>query len=456
MANTRNYNNNSNGDNNGENNQNVKPPPPSPPTLEQVLVMQAQMLQTMQQTMVSMQPAQPQAPPPPSSDRLGDFQHTKPPTFSHVVEPMDADDWLKSVEKLQVVQCNNHEKVLLASQHLSSPTADWWDAYVEVHEKPKSINWPEFRVAFHAHHVPQGVIKLKKKEFQDLKQGSMSVNEYVTKFTQLSCYAPHEVDTDEKKQEYFINILNDGLANALEARDFENFQGMVNKALVLENYRGVIERKRKLVCQHQSGSSSRPHVAMSSARPVFHPAQPQFQPSPQAAGHGFSTPQYQVIQCPNNLQTPTTGNQRVQRIQAAQDPLHADRRCYNCGDKGHYANRCPNPCTCANQTATTTPAPASGANSILVAAKQNYAAGRVNHVAMEDAQEALDVVIGMFFVNGTSAVVLFDSRVSHYFISAAYVEKHNLPIALLRCQKIVSSSGGDMPARQLCPKVNIK
>jgi cobalamin biosynthesis protein CbiD len=33
------------------------------------------------------------------------------------VEPMDADDWLKSVEKkLQVVQCNNREKVLLALQ----------------------------------------------------------------------------------------------------------------------------------------------------------------------------------------------------------------------------------------------------------------------------------------------------------------------------------------------------
>jgi hypothetical protein len=51
----------------------------------------------------------------------------------------------------------------------------------------------------------------------------MSVNEYVTKFTQLSRYAPHEVDTDEKKQECFLTGLNDGLAYALEARDFENF-----------------------------------------------------------------------------------------------------------------------------------------------------------------------------------------------------------------------------------------
>jgi hypothetical protein len=164
-----------------------------------------------------------------SRDRLGDSQCIKLPTFSHAVELMDADAWLKSVEKkLQVVQCNNCEKVLLASHQLFDLVADWCDAYVEAHEELESINCPEFRVAFHAHHVPQGVIKLKKKEFHDLKQGSMSVNEYVIKFTLLSHNVPHEVDTDEKKQKCLLNGLNDGLANALEDRDFENFQGMVN------------------------------------------------------------------------------------------------------------------------------------------------------------------------------------------------------------------------------------
>jgi hypothetical protein len=129
---------------------------------------------------------------------------------------------------------------------------------VDFHEEPESINWPELCIAFCAHHVPQGVIKLKKKEFQDLKQGSMSVNEYVT---------------NEKKQECFLNGLNDRLAYALEARDFENFQGMVNKALVLENHRGVMEHKRKLVHQHQLGSSSRLCVTTPIAGPVFCPAQ---------------------------------------------------------------------------------------------------------------------------------------------------------------------------------------
>jgi hypothetical protein len=103
MANTRNRVAGNNAKNSGENNnQDANPPPPPLPTLEQVLAMQAQMFQTIQQTMVNLR-AQPQAPPP-LRDRLGDFQRTKPPTFSHAVEPMDAGDWLKSIEKkLQVL-----------------------------------------------------------------------------------------------------------------------------------------------------------------------------------------------------------------------------------------------------------------------------------------------------------------------------------------------------------------
>jgi hypothetical protein len=81
--------------------------------------------------------------------------------------------------------------VLLASHQLSGHAANCWDAYVEVHEDPECINLPEIRAAFRAHQVPQGVIKRKKKGFQDLTQGFMSVNEYITKFTQ--------VNTNEKK-----------------------------------------------------------------------------------------------------------------------------------------------------------------------------------------------------------------------------------------------------------------
>jgi hypothetical protein len=73
----------------------------------------------------------------------------------------------------------------------------------------------------------------------------MMVSEYVTHFTQLSYYASNNLDTDEKKQECFLNELDDGLAYAFEARNFENFQTMVDKALVLEHRRGILSCKRK-------------------------------------------------------------------------------------------------------------------------------------------------------------------------------------------------------------------
>jgi hypothetical protein len=76
---------------------------------------------------------------------------------------MDANDWLKTIEKkFQVVQCHNRQRVLLASHQLVDSTADYWDAYVEAHKEPDTINWNEFKMAFFSHHVPQGVIKLKK------------------------------------------------------------------------------------------------------------------------------------------------------------------------------------------------------------------------------------------------------------------------------------------------------
>jgi hypothetical protein len=99
MANTRNCGANEN------NNNNANLPPP--PTLEQVLIMQAQMLQTMQQTMANMQQAQGHqpAPQPQPRDKLGEFQRTKPPTFSHSIELMDVDDWLIEDHQEEITSC---------------------------------------------------------------------------------------------------------------------------------------------------------------------------------------------------------------------------------------------------------------------------------------------------------------------------------------------------------------
>jgi hypothetical protein len=127
------------------------------------------------------------------------------------------------------------------------------------------------------------------------------MSEYVTHFTQLSCYALNDVDTDEKKEECFLNGLDGGLSYALEARDFKNFQTMVDKALVLENRRGILSSKRKQECQSQPSSNSRPRINVNSspARPIIHPIAQSFQPMTQPDAQGFVAPQWQMIPHPN-------------------------------------------------------------------------------------------------------------------------------------------------------------
>jgi hypothetical protein len=78
-------------------------------------------------------------------------------------------------------------------------------------------------------------MKLKKKEFTNLRQGSMTVNEYLNSFIQLSRYATEDIDTDQKKQDMFLEGLNDDIQFQLLNANYTNFQHMIDKAIVIES-----------------------------------------------------------------------------------------------------------------------------------------------------------------------------------------------------------------------------
>jgi hypothetical protein len=130
--------------------------------------------------------------------------------------------------------------------------------------KVDAITWNEFKAHFHTHYVPRGTMKLKKKEFADLKHGSMTVNEYLNSFIQLSRYAPDNINMDEKKQDMFLNEFNDDNQFQLLNIDYANFQHMVDKAVVIENKIKEMEKdgKRKVSFSGQSsGSNARPRIS---------------------------------------------------------------------------------------------------------------------------------------------------------------------------------------------------
>jgi hypothetical protein len=114
MVNT--WNNHYNGQTNNANNNN--------PQMKQLLATQNQLMQAVLQTLNQLQPnhqaqQQYQPPPPAPQSRLGEFLRTRPTTFSQAKDPMEAEDWLKGVEKkLMIAQCTDHEKVLFAAHQL--------------------------------------------------------------------------------------------------------------------------------------------------------------------------------------------------------------------------------------------------------------------------------------------------------------------------------------------------
>jgi hypothetical protein len=117
-------------------------------------------------------------------------------------------------------------------------------------------------------------MKLKKKEFADLKQVSMSVNEYLNSFIQLARYNPDDINTDEKKQDVFLNGLNDDIQFQLLNTDYVDFHHKVDKAVVIENKIKEMEKdgKRK-VSLHGQPSRSNVGPRFSQPNQFFKPPQ---------------------------------------------------------------------------------------------------------------------------------------------------------------------------------------
>ena len=92
---------------------------------------------------------------------------------------------------------------------------------------------------------------------------------------------------------------------------------------------------------------------------------------------------------------------------------------------------------------------------ISTPARKNHGRGRVNHVTIEDAQESPNIVLSMLLIKDVKAVVLLDDKASHSFISVDFVAKHNLLQLPMRTEMIVSFPG-EMKAKRICPKLNLK
>jgi len=77
--------------------------------------------------------------------RLSEFMKFRSPTFDHVEDPLEADDWLREInKKLDIIHARGRDRVLLAAHQLIGTSGEWWDNYNNASENPKNITWDEF------------------------------------------------------------------------------------------------------------------------------------------------------------------------------------------------------------------------------------------------------------------------------------------------------------------------
>jgi hypothetical protein len=104
--------------------------------IEQMFLIQTQAVQAIGQTLAAMQQQQHQPPPQPQmpqmpKDKRAEFMRGHPPVFAHSVDPMDAEDWLHTVEReLHTAQCDDKEKVLYGPRLLRGAAQSWWESYL--------------------------------------------------------------------------------------------------------------------------------------------------------------------------------------------------------------------------------------------------------------------------------------------------------------------------------------
>ena len=90
---------------------------------------------------------------------------------------------------------------------------------------------------------------MKKREFRNLRQGNRTVGQYVD-----------DVATDAAKQEKFMEGLNDEMSMQLMVATFNNYQELVDKALMIEGKQQQIESRKRKYGQgkYNSGAQQKP------------------------------------------------------------------------------------------------------------------------------------------------------------------------------------------------------
>ena len=143
------------------------------------------------------------------------FRAHHPSTFTRGGDPMVADHWFMQIEKvLETMKITSDAtRIRLAAFQLEGEAQVWWK-WSRTSRDIEAMTWAEFEELFMGKYFPDTTRHAKAQEFLELKQGVMTVIDYVARFTELARFADDYVATDMAKVKRFEN----GLKLSIRAR----------------------------------------------------------------------------------------------------------------------------------------------------------------------------------------------------------------------------------------------
>ncbi|XP_070018095.1 uncharacterized protein [Nicotiana sylvestris] len=100
------------------------------------------------------------------------------------------------------------EAVELAAYQLRDVAGAWFEMWEKERDEDNcSPTWEDFEEAFMDNFIPEEDREAKATEFEQLKQGNKSVQEYYVEFIRLAKHAPHMVKTEKTKICRFVGSL---------------------------------------------------------------------------------------------------------------------------------------------------------------------------------------------------------------------------------------------------------
>ncbi|XP_027337103.1 uncharacterized protein LOC113850756 [Abrus precatorius] len=124
---------------------------------------------------------------------LSSFTKHDPPKFEGKFDPEGSQRWIADIEKIfNAMGCREEHKVGYATCMLCGEVEDWWKyAGQTLPQEEGHITWEVFKTCFLGNYFPKDLQKQKAREFLELKQGDMSVEDYAAKFHELMKFWPH-------------------------------------------------------------------------------------------------------------------------------------------------------------------------------------------------------------------------------------------------------------------------